>query len=67
MSSPAPARSRSLQNLTDTEWLQSLSATIRSPVEWQAALRDGDIRQVARQLRARFEPLKKLGRKLEKP
>ncbi|MFO1007489.1 MAG: hypothetical protein U0929_16120 [Planctomycetaceae bacterium] len=61
MSSPAPARSRSLQNLSDTEWLQSLSATIRSPVEWQSALREGDIRQVARQLRSRFEPYKKLG------
>ena len=60
MTSSAPARSRSLQNLTDTEWLQSLSATIRSPVEWQAALRDGDLRQVARQLRSRFDPYKKL-------
>ena len=60
MSSPAPPRSRSLQNLTDTEWLQSLSATIRSPVEWQAALREGDLRQVARQLRSRFGPYKKL-------
>jgi hypothetical protein len=61
MSSPVPVRSRSLQNLTDTEWLQSISATIRSPVEWQTALREGDIRQVARQLRSRFEPFKKLG------
>ncbi len=61
MSSPATARSRSLQNLTDVEWLQSLSATIRSPIEWQTALREGNTRQIAKQLRARFQPFKKLG------
>ena len=61
MSSPAPARTRSVKNLTDIEWLQSLAATIRSPAAWQDALRVGDLRLVAKQLRARFSPLKKLG------
>jgi len=61
MSSPAPARTRSVKNLTDVQWLQSLAAAIRSPAAWQDALRMGDIRLVAKQLRARFSSLKKLG------
>jgi|GEM_PF-2699025 len=61
MSSPASSRPRSLNNLTDTQWLQSLAASIRSPAEWQAALRLGDIRLVSKQLRRRFSTFKKLG------
>lgn len=59
MSSSAPARSRSLPKLTDVEWLQSLSATMRSPAGWQSALRQGDIPSVAKQLRERFAIFKK--------
>ena len=54
MNSPAPARTRSLTALTDVEWLQSLSAIMRSPAPWQAALRKGEIPAVAKQLRQRF-------------
>ncbi len=62
MSSPAPARSRShaVTTLTDVEWLQSLSATMRSPAGWQAALRKGNLSAVAKQLRGRFAAFKKL-------
>ncbi len=60
MNSPAPARTRSLTALTDVEWLQSLSAIMRSPAPWQAALRKGEIPAVAKQLRQRFAGLKKL-------
>lgn len=60
MTSSAPPRTRTLAALTDVEWLQSLSATMRSPVPWQAALRKGDIPAVAKQLRERFAGLKKL-------
>ena len=64
MTSPATARSRSssrsLTTLTDVEWLQSLSETMRAPAGWQAALRKGDIPSVAKQLRSRFAAFKKL-------
>ncbi len=60
MSSHSQARTRSLTTLTDGEWLQSLSATIRSPISWHEALRQGEVASVARQLRERFSTLKKL-------
>lgn len=59
MSSSAPVRTRAVTPLTDVEWLQSLSATMRSPAGWQAALRKGDLPSVAKQLRARFTVFKK--------
>ena len=59
MSSSAPVRTRAVTPLSDVEWLQSLSATMRSPAGWQAALRKGDIPSVAIQLRARFTAFKK--------